>query len=69
MPVDICASHRSTIVRLDCVRDLKPQDRGDYLVVLDDGTELKMSRTYRDRLPTLLQLSPDATDTSSKKAD
>lgn len=42
--------HRSTIVNLDQVRALTPWFRGDYLVHLHDGTELRMSRTYRANL-------------------
>jgi two-component system LytT family response regulator len=40
--------HRSTIVRLDRIGRLIPRARGDYGVVLHDGTELRLSRTYRD---------------------
>ena len=42
--------HRSTIVRLDRIRKLVPQEHGDYLVVLRDGTELRMSRRRREEL-------------------
>ena len=42
--------HRSTIVNLERVRELHPWSHGDLLVVLQDGTELKLSRRYRDRL-------------------
>lgn len=42
--------HRSTIVRLDSIRKLVPQEHGDYLVVLRDGTELRMSRRRREEL-------------------
>jgi len=42
--------HRSTIVNLDFVRELKPWFRGDYLVLLHDGTELRLSRRYRGNL-------------------
>lgn len=38
--------HRSTMVNLDRVRDLKPYDHGDYLLRLRDGTELRLSRRY-----------------------
>jgi two-component system LytT family response regulator len=40
---------RSTIVRLDAVRELYPWFHGDYKVILDDGTELMWSRRYRAR--------------------
>jgi len=46
--------HRSTIVNLDRVRELMTQSHGECTVVLNDGTQLKLSRGYRDRLTTLL---------------
>jgi two-component system LytT family response regulator len=42
--------HRSTIVNLDRIRELQPWFAGDYLVLLRDGTQLKLSRTYREQL-------------------
>ncbi len=51
-PGDFARIHRSTIVRLDRVREMHPWSHGDRLVVLNDGTELRMSRRYRDRLET-----------------
>lgn len=42
--------HRRTLVRVDCVREVAPATHGDYDVVLDDGTTLKLSRRYRARL-------------------
>lgn len=41
---------RSTIVNLDYVQELQPWFRGDYKVILQDGTELKLSHRYRDNL-------------------
>ncbi|HEX2187390.1 MAG TPA: LytTR family DNA-binding domain-containing protein [Longimicrobiaceae bacterium] len=41
--------HRSTIVNLDRVRELRPWFGGDYRVMLHDGTELHLSRVYRAR--------------------
>ena len=41
---------RSIIVNIDCIRELQPWSRGDYRVVLFDGTELKLSHRYRDNL-------------------
>lgn len=46
--------HRSTIVNLERVRELLTQSHGECIVVLNDGTQLKLSRGYRDRLTTLL---------------
>ena len=42
--------HRSTLVNLDRIRELQPIFHGDYLVRLNDGTELTLSRSYREKL-------------------
>jgi two-component system LytT family response regulator len=42
--------HRSTIVNLDRIREMALWFSGDYLVRLVDGTELKLSRWYWERL-------------------
>jgi two-component system LytT family response regulator len=42
--------HRSTIVNIDCIRELQPMFRGEYRVVMRDGTELKLSHNYRTNL-------------------
>jgi two-component system LytT family response regulator len=42
--------HRSTIVNIERVRELQPFFHGDYIVLLHDGTQLNMSRTYRQKL-------------------
>lgn len=42
--------HRSVIVNLDRVREMKPMLRGEHLVILRDGRELRMSRGRRDEL-------------------
>jgi two-component system LytT family response regulator len=39
--------HRSAIVNAERVKELRPRDKGEYIVVLNDGTELKLSRNYR----------------------
>jgi two-component system LytT family response regulator len=46
--------HRSTIVNLKRVRRLRPHTNGEYFLTLVDGQELKLSRTYRDRVDQLL---------------
>jgi two-component system LytT family response regulator len=50
--------HRSTIVNIDRVRELQPYFHGEYVVVLRDGTKLKLSRGYRDSLSKLLGSVP-----------
>lgn len=42
--------HRSHVVNLDRVRTLEPIFNGDYQLILQDQTQLKLSRTYRDRV-------------------
>jgi two-component system LytT family response regulator len=42
--------HRSTIVNVDRLVEVKPSLHGDFDVVLQDGTTLRMSRGYRDRV-------------------
>ena len=41
---------RSVIVNLEYVRELQPLFRGDYQVLLKNGTELKLSHRYRKNL-------------------
>lgn len=40
--------HRSTIVNLNQVRQVKPHTNGECFLVLDSGSEVKVSRSYRD---------------------
>jgi two-component system LytT family response regulator len=47
--------HRSTIVNVQRVRRLRPHTNGEYFLMLDDGQEIKLSRSYRDRVDQLLQ--------------
>jgi two-component system, LytTR family, response regulator len=41
--------HRSTVVNIDRIKELQPMFSGDYAVLLKDGTELALSRHYRER--------------------
>jgi two-component system LytT family response regulator len=47
--------HRSTIVNVKRVRRLRPHTNGEYFLTLEDGQEIKLSRSYRDRVDQLLQ--------------
>jgi two-component system LytT family response regulator len=47
--------HRSTMVNVDRVRELQPWFQGAYVVILVDGTRLKLSRARRARVEALLQ--------------
>ncbi len=39
--------HRSAIVNLDAIREMRPWPTGEYVVTLKDGKELTLSRSYR----------------------
>jgi two-component system, LytTR family, response regulator len=49
-PAQFARIHRSTIVNLDRIKELHPHFNGDYLVILHDGTELKLSRSRKESL-------------------
>lgn len=40
--------HRSSIVNLDLVKQVKPHTNGECFLVLDSGAQVKVSRSYRD---------------------
>ncbi|PQA86899.1 LytR/AlgR family response regulator transcription factor [Hyphococcus luteus] len=40
--------HRSAIVNIDRVKELHPHSNGEYFLILDNGAELKLSRSYKD---------------------
>lgn len=45
--------NRSAIVNIERIRELQPLFHGDYAVILRDGTQLNLSRNYRDKLTKL----------------
>lgn len=47
--------HRSTIVNLARVKTLRAHMNGEYFLTLDGGHELKLSRTYRDKVEYFLK--------------
>ncbi len=46
--------HRSTIVNIERIKDIRPLYKGDYIVTLTSGVGLKASRGYRHELQSLL---------------
>ncbi|HTY37666.1 MAG TPA: LytTR family DNA-binding domain-containing protein [Bacteroidota bacterium] len=46
--------HRSTFVNIEKIKELQPWFHGEYVVIMRDGTQLTMSRSYRSNLPDLL---------------
>ncbi|MGH7471309.1 MAG: LytR/AlgR family response regulator transcription factor [Longimicrobiales bacterium] len=49
-PGQFARVHRSTIVNLNRVRELRPWFSGEMIIVMHSGAELKLSRTYRKDL-------------------
>ncbi len=49
-PAVFARIHRRTLVALDRVGEVKPLGNGDGSVCLCDGTSLRLSRSYRERL-------------------
>jgi len=47
-PRGFARSHRSTLVNLARVHELKPLSDGAWRLTLDSGAELVVSRSYRD---------------------
>jgi two-component system LytT family response regulator len=56
-PRQFARVHRSAIVNLDRVKELQTHVNGEQLVVLLDGTELKLSRSRREELQNKLKIS------------
>ena len=46
--------HRSTIVNLNKIRELRKSDHGEYIIYLQDNTTLKASRSYRQNLQQMI---------------
>ncbi|MGH7460828.1 MAG: LytR/AlgR family response regulator transcription factor, partial [Longimicrobiales bacterium] len=54
-PARFLRIHRSTLVNLSRVAQVQPWSKGDFLVILQDGTRLVSGRTYRERIQQLLR--------------
>ncbi|PWT90537.1 MAG: hypothetical protein C5B55_09580, partial [Blastocatellia bacterium] len=54
-PTKFVRIHRSIIVNLDRVKEMHPHFNGDYILVLDDGVQLKLSRSRREALEARLK--------------
>jgi two-component system LytT family response regulator len=53
-PASFIRIHRSTIVNIDTIKELQPYYRGDYIVILLNGTKLTLGRTYREKVLSFL---------------
>lgn len=49
-------THRSIIVNLDRIKELHPHFNGDSVIVLHDGTQVKLSRSRREHLQERLRV-------------
>jgi two-component system LytT family response regulator len=49
-PARFARIHRSTIVNVDRIREIRLDPHGDCDVVLEGGVTYRLSRAYRDRL-------------------
>ena len=49
-PQQFVRVHRTSIVNVDRIQELQPWSHSDFIVVLKDGTKLRMSRRYRQNL-------------------
>ncbi|MCI0523807.1 MAG: LytTR family DNA-binding domain-containing protein [Acidobacteria bacterium] len=56
-PDQFARIHRSTIVNLDRIKELHTHFNGEYLVILRDGTELKLSRSRKEWLEKRLSVA------------
>ena len=57
-PKQFVRIHRSSIVRVDRIQELQPWFHGEYRVILNSGTQLTLSRNYRDNLQQALGKLP-----------
>jgi two-component system LytT family response regulator len=46
--------HRSAMVNVDFIQELRPWFTGEYIVRMRSGKELTLTRTYRDALRRLI---------------
>ena len=53
-PAKFVRIHRSTMVRIEAVREIQPLFNGDRVVILHDGSKLTLSRSYRDKVRVVL---------------
>jgi two-component system LytT family response regulator len=53
-PAQFVRVHRSAVVRIDRVRELRADARGDLTIVLMDGTQVPVSRRQRARVRSIL---------------
>ena len=56
-PAKFLRIHRTAIINVERIKEMHPMFRGEYVLVLRDGTRLTSSRAYKERLQELLENS------------
>ena len=64
-PNIFCRVHRSSIVNLDRVQGLKLAEDGEYEILLDNGTRVRLSRRYRKHLEARIGVRGDVATRSA----
>ncbi len=54
-PTKFVRVHRSTIINIDCVKEMQPLFNGDQTVIMKSEKKLTMSRNYREKLRSLME--------------
>ena len=58
-PTRFARVHRSAIVNLARIREIRMAARGDHTLVLEDATRLRLNRARRRELEALIELVPN----------
>ena len=53
-PKQFLRVHRSAIVNIDRIQELQPWFHGEYRIIMREGVQLTLSRSYREKLQELL---------------
>ena len=56
-PKQFIRIHRSTIINIHFIKEMKPYFNGEYFIFLNNGEKLKLSRTYKDKIKLLINES------------
>lgn len=56
-PANFLRIHRSTIVNINFIKELKPYFNGEYYLILTTGDQLKLSRSYKDKINQIIDKS------------
>jgi len=54
-PARFVRIHRSVIIQVDCIASMQPYFHGEWIITMRDGARFTSSRSYGDRIRTLLK--------------